>query len=426
MLMCNAKNSVYSWGALGSTATGYFGSDVTLFMGAVGGSAPGIYDLQVVGDLSVKTDMTIHGKQFVRIASKSVGPCVLAPGVSKAYVAVCDSASTAAACHRLDATCTWGSGPSTPAWGSGNFALQADGSLAVANLHVSTVIEMSEGASGLTLDSCVLSFRDTIVLRTVTTRFINMLDFAGGVAVSAGTQLVITNATVNFLTAGLVVQSGAVTTIAGSTFSFAAAVNTGIGVQQDGSATATGSTFQAAVNSTIAVTVAEGGQFSVGDSHLVTADGTTNPFPCDGTMTIAPPATATCATPHFGLVQLSVPTVWFAIPLVCDVTNGQCSSDLCDVVNCGEHGTCNSPRGTCTCQGPHGMVDGHRYVAPWTGNRCAIPPNSAECCSTNDMCTRCPFKCGGPEARGVNGCPNNSCSQCDGVSCRSCNCDAYC
>ena len=81
----------------------------------------------------------------------------------------------------------------------------------------------------------------------------------------------------------------------------------------------------------------------VGESHLNKADGSVDPFPCDGTL-------PDCVGEHDGSVVVEGPSaVNMAAPLVCDVETGECLSDLCFVVDCGVGGTCVSPHGTCTC-----------------------------------------------------------------------------
>ena len=73
------------------------------------------------------------------------------------------------------------------------------------------------------------------------------------------------------------------------------------------------------------------------------ADGSSNPFPCDGTL-------PDCAGAHAGSVVVEgMVAVTLSSPLVCDVETGECLSDLCFVVDCGVGGTCVSPHGTCTC-----------------------------------------------------------------------------
>ena len=78
-------------------------------------------------------------------------------------------------------------------------------------------------------------------------------------------------------------------------------------------------------------------------SQLVGADGSANPFPCDGTL-------PDCVGEYDGLVVVEGPlAVNMAAPLVCDVETGECLSDLCFVVDCGVGGICVSPHETCTC-----------------------------------------------------------------------------
>jgi hypothetical protein len=89
---------------------------------------------------------------------------------------------------------------------------------------------------------------------------------------------------------------------------------TGLVVQQGGDATVTGANFQVADETTVAVSIAEGSHFTVGNSRLVGADGgSSTPFPCDGMF-------AVCAGEHDGSVIVEGPAVaTLALPLVCDV-----------------------------------------------------------------------------------------------------------
>ena len=132
-------------------------------------------------------------------------------------------------------------------------------------------------------------------------------------------------------------------------------------VQAGGFATVRASEFQSTGGDDItAVSVDEGGTVTVGESQLVHANGRADPFPCNGTL-------PTCASVHTGPVEMIGPAlVTLAAPLVCDVMTGECLSDLCATMNCGEHGTCQD--GICTCH------------SPYTGERCDQLP----CCSSED------------------------------------------
>jgi len=112
-------------------------------------------------------------------------------------------------------------------------------------------------------------------------------------------------------------------------------------IETGGSAVVTGGVFRSSVGDVTAVSVAAGGSLTVGASQLVGVDGSSAPFPCDGTL-------PDCAGAHVGSVDVAGPVaVTLASPLVCDVGTGECLSDMCFVVDCGDRGTCVSPLGTC-------------------------------------------------------------------------------
>ena len=117
-------------------------------------------------------------------------------------------------------------------------------------------------------------------------------------------------------------------------------------IESGGSATVTGVAFRSgswSAGDITAVSVVEGGSLTVGESQLVGADGSSDPFPCDGTL-------PDCAAEHAGSVVVDGPAViTLASPLVCDVGTGECLNDLCYIVDCGVGGTCISPHGTCEC-----------------------------------------------------------------------------
>eukprot|EP01051_Picozoa_sp_SAG22_P003443 SAG22_NODE_167_length_16764_cov_34.845245_7_plen_451_part_00 len=131
-------------------------------------------------------------------------------------------------------------------------------------------------------------------------------------------------------------------------------------VESGGAATMAETTFRSTAGDITAVSISEGGSMTVGESQLVGADGSADPFPCDGTL-------PDCAGEHDGSVVVEgLAAVTLASPLVCDVETGDCLSDLCFVVDCGVGGACVSPHGTCTCsQG-------------YSGDRC----ERHTCCST--------------------------------------------
>eukprot|EP01050_Picozoa_sp_SAG11_P003025 SAG11_NODE_162_length_13962_cov_19.035562_14_plen_1172_part_01 len=55
-------------------------------------------------------------------------------------------------------------------------------------------------------------------------------------------------------------------------------------VESSGTATVTEATFRSTAGDLTAVSVAVGGNMTVGESHLIKADGSVDPFPCDGTL----------------------------------------------------------------------------------------------------------------------------------------------
>eukprot|EP01051_Picozoa_sp_SAG22_P000797 SAG22_NODE_25_length_30107_cov_28.456412_18_plen_1854_part_00 len=91
-------------------------------------------------------------------------------------------------------------------------------------------------------------------------------------------------------------------------------------VEADGAATVTATTFRSTADDITAVSVAEGGSLTVGESQLVGADGSTDPFPCDGRL-------PDCAGEHDGSVVVAGPSaINMAAPLVCDVETRECDS----------------------------------------------------------------------------------------------------
>ena len=53
-------------------------------------------------------------------------------------------------------------------------------------------------------------------------------------------------------------------------------------VESGGAATATATTFRSTAGDITAVSISEGGSMMVGESQLIKADGSADPFPCDG------------------------------------------------------------------------------------------------------------------------------------------------
>eukprot|EP01050_Picozoa_sp_SAG11_P000431 SAG11_NODE_13_length_26388_cov_67.360341_3_plen_176_part_00 len=87
-------------------------------------------------------------------------------------------------------------------------------------------------------------------------------------------------------------------------------------VESGGVATVTQTVFRSTAGDITAVSVAEDGSLTVGGSQLVGADGSVDPFPCDGTL-------PTCVGEHDGPVVVQGPSaVNMAAPLVCNTESG--------------------------------------------------------------------------------------------------------
>ena len=89
-------------------------------------------------------------------------------------------------------------------------------------------------------------------------------------------------------------------------------------VGSGGSATVTGTVFRSSGGDITAVSVSDGGSLTVGSSELIGADGSADPFPCEGTL-------PDCAGEHDGsVVEVGPLAVNMAAPLICDVQTGEC------------------------------------------------------------------------------------------------------
>ena len=87
-------------------------------------------------------------------------------------------------------------------------------------------------------------------------------------------------------------------------------------VESGGTATVTSAVFRGTAGDITAVSVAAGGSLTVDSSQLVGADGSADPFPCDGTL-------PDCAGQHAGSVTVAGPSaINTAAPLVCDAVTG--------------------------------------------------------------------------------------------------------
>ena len=311
VMTCNKYDGTFSWQGQASLG-GYIGDDFGSFFSSVISGAAGTYMGTLTEDRDVHTGLTAQPGQVVLVSG--------------------DRALAAA-----------------PTWGSGGFHVGEAASLSLSYLRVDTAIQINDGALALSLDSCVLTFTAALVLRVVTATFPNQV-FQGGVEVPDGASVSIVGSSLTFAasvsTAGLTVQSGGAVSVSSTTFA------------TEGDAAA------------LMVRVDDGGQFTVQGSMLLRADGTSDPFPCDGTL-------PDCAGEHAGSVVVDGPAViTLASPLVCDAATGECLSDLClanglACVNgaCALHG---SP--TCVC------IGGPAGNGRWTGPTCEVTP--IQCCST--------------------------------------------
>ena len=92
-------------------------------------------------------------------------------------------------------------------------------------------------------------------------------------------------------------------------------------IESGGSAMVTSVVFRSSSGDDITVvSVSDGGSLTVGESQLVGADGSADPFPCDGTLPI-------CVGPHAGPVTVDGPaSIMLTSPLVCNMATGRCSS----------------------------------------------------------------------------------------------------
>jgi hypothetical protein len=121
------ESSVYGWGALGSTATGYYGSDPNTFFAAVSTGAAGTYVLDLGADADFRTDLIIGLGQSVVITGDPNSPAPLA-------------------------------------WGTGSFEVKEGGALALSYLALTAdnKISLDEGARAVALTDCTLVAQVTI------------------------------------------------------------------------------------------------------------------------------------------------------------------------------------------------------------------------------------------------------------------------
>ena len=123
MMMCNIERGVYGWGALGSTATGYFGLDPSLFFAAVNTGAAGTYQLDLGANANFTTAFVVGLGQSVVITGDPNSPAPLA-------------------------------------WGTGSFEVKEGGALAMSYLALTAdnKITLDEGARAVALTDCALNF----------------------------------------------------------------------------------------------------------------------------------------------------------------------------------------------------------------------------------------------------------------------------
>eukprot|EP01051_Picozoa_sp_SAG22_P006914 SAG22_NODE_468_length_10147_cov_77.238654_8_plen_407_part_00 len=94
-----------------------------------------------------------------------------------------------------------------------------------------------------------------------------------------------------------------------------------LAVESNGVGIVTHAVFRSTAGDITAVSVAEDGSLTVGDSQLISADGIVDPFPCDGTL-------PDCSGEHDGSVVVHGPSaINMAAPLVCDVETGECLAE---------------------------------------------------------------------------------------------------
>ena len=326
VMTCNVMDGLYAWVGQASLG-GYIGDVFAAFFSSVISGASGTYMVKMTADQNVRTDLTIEPGQVVVINGD----------------------------QRL---------PRPPTWGSGRFIVGESASLSLSHMQVDTVIRMNEGASQLILDSCELTFTDTLTLRVATAVFLNQR-FRCGLVVHGCSDA---------RCQGNHPNDGATVTISDSELTFSSDVGRldaqgggrmALTVQVGAELTLRHTTLVTEGAQTVMLRVDEGAVAIVEACQLKRADGVIDPMPCDGTL-------PDCAGPHTGSVELTgVMVVRSDAPLVCDAAIGECLSDQCFIVDCGPTSTCNSPLGSCTC--------GQGY----SGDRC----ETQTCCSECPYCT---------------------------------------
>ena len=266
---CNLAHGLYSWVGAASDG-GYIGTDFDSFFSSIISGAAGTYMVTLTENRDVHTDLTCQPGQTVVISG------------DRSMV-------------------------SPPTWGSGGFAVGEAASLSLSYLQVDTIIQTSQGALALTLDSCVLTFTNVLVLRVATARLLDQV-FQGGILIDSTMS------------------------IAGSSATFAQNVTMGITVRSGAVLTLSETTLATEANEAGMLHVDVGGMLTVQSCHMLTADGSVDPLPCDGVLPL-------CASEHDGAVSVDGEAeVRTESPLVCDVVTGECNSVTCPPLDL-DHGT---------------------------------------------------------------------------------------
>eukprot|EP01045_Picozoa_sp_COSAG04_P016474 COSAG04_NODE_1378_length_7010_cov_3.077268_4_plen_716_part_00 len=263
IMTCIVYDGSFSWQGQASLG-GYIGNSFAAFFSSVNSGAAGTYMSTLSENQDVHTDLTCQPGQTVLVSGDR--------GLKRA-----------------------------PTWGSGGFTIGEAASLSLSYLQVDTVIAMNPGALSLSLDSCVLTFTNPLVLRASAVKFHHQ----------------------RFYNGHLEVPSGATVHIADSTVTFAQEVEVGIHVDPSANLTATMTEFGTEASDAMLIKVNDGGSLRVESCRMSSANGANNPFPCDG-------VDVTCSSPHAGSVLVSGVTVLrTASPFVCSPETGQCSGVSC-------------------------------------------------------------------------------------------------
>eukprot|EP01051_Picozoa_sp_SAG22_P014442 SAG22_NODE_1754_length_3656_cov_4.574360_2_plen_852_part_00 len=487
VLICTVFNGVYGWNTLSSSTNGYFGDDVTLFMGALGSAATGLYDLTLVKNESVATSITVHARQNAQISARQAVQSPLAWGTGDfivgesatlslrhvqlevpvhgnegaSYLSITDCLVMFDPQHLLDVVSisvvqysdvypqnnTWTleaaesvftftvtgdvgdrvglsthpgqdlrivgdrSLPSPPSWGIGAFIVSEASSLSVSFLQVDTLITTREGTRHFQLDDCEITFTGTLILRAAEASFPNQI-FKGRIIVPNDVIVSITGSNLTFAQPSnapkLTVQSGGSLLLTQTTLAIdgESAISEGPNGLND---------FTSLGMRTWMLRVEEGGNVTVQNCQMQRADGTTDPFPCDG-------ARGVCTRSHDGSVEVSgFVEINVAAPLVCNLL-GECVSDMCEIVDCGDHGHCASPHGDCGCdleRSPGG-------AEPRTGdpsNPCVSDLCTITNCGEGGTCESPQGTCACSHSYSGDLCQTHAC--CRGGACY-CHCGASC